>query len=49
MRAVDVLAVAALVLIVIIKVTPHVTPMYDEASVYSMDFQIAAPVKVAGH
>jgi hypothetical protein len=49
MRITALLALAAVILAVIVTVAPAITPMYDEASVYSMDFQPAAPAKVAGH
>jgi len=44
MRIAGLLALAAVVLAVIIKVAPSTT-VYDEASVYDLDFQL--PVKVA--
>jgi hypothetical protein len=41
------LGLAAVVLAVIVTVAPAVSPLYDEASVSSVDFKL--PIIVAGH
>lgn len=49
MRIVSVLSLAAIILAIIVVAAPHVTMASDDSSVYSIDFLIAAPMKVAQH
>jgi hypothetical protein len=47
MRITALLGFAAIILAVIVTAAPALSPLYDEASVSSVDFRL--PIKVAQH